>query len=200
MAHYKSNKSKNVSSNFGNKNSVSKSSSNRRFGRSNQSKRAIKKFDPSLFIKKIEEQVVSPAYIPKNKFADFKIEDQIKQNIAIKGYINPTPIQDEAIPYILEGRDIIATANTGTGKTAAFLIPLVDNVVTKKANKVLIIAPTRELAGQINEELKSFKSKLGLYSTLCIGGLSVYLQERELNKNPQFVIGTPGRLNRSRKK
>lgn len=211
MANYKSNKPKSNSSSsntksnsLGNKsNNFSKSTgkpntkphnNGRRFGKFNQPKRAVKKFDPSLFIKKVEEQVISPVYIPKNKFSDFEINDQIKQNIVDKGYINPTPIQDEAIPFLLQGRDIIGTANTGTGKTAAFLIPLINNVVSKKSNKVLIIAPTRELANQINEELKSFKIKLGLYSTVCIGGSSMHLQEKELAKNPVFVIGTPGRL------
>jgi superfamily II DNA/RNA helicase len=196
MANYKSSKPhKKSSNNFNN----GKTSDARRFGgsnqgRSNQPKRVVKQFDPSVFIKKVEKQVASAPYSAKNKFSDFKIEDQIKQNIIDKGYEIPTPIQDQAIPYLLECRDIIATANTGTGKTAAFLISLINNVVTKKTNKVLIIAPTRELANQINEELKSFKTKLGLYSTLCIGGASMYLQEKELSKGPQFVVGTPGRL------
>lgn len=197
MANYKSSKPKKSSHSFNN----GKPSSPQRFGRSNQPvgrpnqpKRVVKKFDPSFFIKKVEGQVASAAYIAKNKFSDFHIEDQIKQNIINKGYQNPTAVQDQAIPYLLEGRDIIATANTGTGKTAAFLIPLINNVVIKKSNKVLIIAPTRELAHQINEELKSFKTNLGLYSTLCIGGSSIYLQEKSLSKGSQFVVGTPGRL------
>lgn len=190
MSHYKSSKPKKNSNNFNN----AKTSGTRRFGRPNQPRRVVKKFDPSIFIKKVEGQVISTPYSAKNKFSDFHIEDQIKQNIINKGYQTPTPIQDEAIPYLLECRDIIATANTGTGKTAAFLIPLINNVVTKKTNKVLIIAPTRELAHQINEELKTFKTNLSLYSTLCIGGSSIYLQEKGLRKGSQFVIGTPGRL------
>jgi ATP-dependent RNA helicase RhlE len=190
MANYKSSKPKKSSNNFNH----GKTSGVRRFGRSNQSKRVVKKFDPSIFIKKVEGQVASAPYIAKNKFSDFLIEDQIKQNIINKGYQTPTAVQDQAIPYLLECRDIIATANTGTGKTAAFLIPLINNVVTKKSNKVLIIAPTRELANQINEELKSFKTNLGLYSTVCIGGSSIYLQEKGLSRGSQFVIGTPGRL------
>jgi len=161
---------------------------------SNSSKKAVKKFDPSLFIKKVEEQVVSTAYIPKHQFSDFLIEAQLKENIINKGYKNPTPIQDQAIPLILQGKDIIATANTGTGKTAAFLIPLVNNVLTKKTSRVLIIAPTRELATQIDTELKSFKEKTGLWSALCIGGSSIGYQAQVLRKDPAFVIGTPGRL------
>lgn len=161
---------------------------------SRRPQREIKKFDPSMFIKKVEEQAVSSIYSSTNMFADFLIEDQIKQNIMNKGYKTPTPIQDQVIPLILQGKDVIATANTGTGKTASFLIPLVHNVLTKKTARVLIIAPTRELADQIETELKVFKHKTGLFSTLCIGGASINMQIRELRKNPQFVIGTPGRL------
>lgn len=161
---------------------------------SSRGKRNIPKFDPSLFIKKVEEQTATPAYIPKNTFSDFAIEDQLKRNIATKGYAAPTPIQDQAIPYILEGRDLIGTAHTGTGKTAAFLIPLVNNVLTKKTSRVLIIAPTRELANQIRTELKSFTTDMGIGSTLCIGGANIDLQMKSLKNNPAFVIGTPGRL------
>jgi ATP-dependent RNA helicase RhlE len=163
-------------------------------GNAGRSPRPIQKFDPSAFIKKVEEQVIAPVYAPKHKFADFLIEDQLKKNIIDRGYINPTPIQDEAIPLLLEGNDIIATANTGTGKTAAFLIPLVNNLLTKKIHKVLIITPTRELAAQIQDELSMFMNKTGFNSVLCIGGLSLGPQIQQLKRNPEFIIGTPGRL------
>ncbi|MFI5333376.1 MAG: DEAD/DEAH box helicase [Candidatus Babeliales bacterium] len=165
-----------------------------RFGGRHRSKAPVKKFDPSIFIKKVEEQTETPAYIPKNLFTDFVIEQQIKDNIARKGYTTPTPIQDQVIPLILEGKDVIATANTGTGKTAAFLIPLINNVLTKKIARVLVIAPTRELADQIHAELKSFKDKTGMFSALCIGGVNINAQIQNLKKDPEFVIGTPGRL------
>ncbi len=157
-------------------------------------KRPIKTFDPSLFMKKVEEQAPSAAYVPKHTFADFPIQDQIKANIADKGYAAPTPIQDQVIPVILNGKDVIASANTGTGKTAAFLIPLIDHVMTRKINRVLIVTPTRELAHQIQEEFKDFAYKTNMYSTLCIGGLNIANQIRYLADNPEFVIGTPGRL------
>lgn len=156
--------------------------------------RVIKKFDPSLFMKKVEEQVASVAYVPKHMFNDFLIEEQIKTNIAQKGYKAPTPIQDQVIPLLLQGKDVVATANTGTGKTAAFLIPLVHNVLTKKTSRVLIIAPTRELAIQINQELKDFKQNTSIASALCIGGASMSIQMNELRRKPEFVIGTTGRL------
>ncbi len=164
-------------------------------GRFNQkSKAPAKKFDPSLFIKKAEERVATEAFIPKHTFLDFPIEQQLKENIINRGYKLPTPIQDQVIPILLEGRDVIATANTGTGKTAAFLIPLIHNVLTHRTTKVLIVAPTRELADQIQSELKIFIAKTGLSSALIIGGASMDKQINDLKRNPAFVIGTPGRL------
>jgi len=162
-------------------------------GRGGQS-RVIKKFNPSDFIKKVEEQIIAPVYVPKHAFSDFLITEQLKQNITKRGYVTPTPIQDQAIPLLLEGKDLIGTANTGTGKTAAFLIPLVDNLITKKTSRVLIITPTRELAAQIQAELDVFKAHTGFNSVLCIGGLNINPQINQLLKDPAFVIGTPGRL------
>jgi len=165
-----------------------------RGGSSRRPSRPMEKFNPSMFIKKVEEQTPSAVYVPHHTFSDFLIEDQIKKNIAAKGYTAPTPIQDKAIPVILEGRDVIATANTGTGKTASFLIPLIHNVLTKKTTRVLIITPTRELAAQIQTELAAFTIKTGLSSVLCIGGMNINMQIQHLSKHPAFVIGTPGRL------
>lgn len=190
MAHYRSNKTRSSNPTGGSRGKSGFS----RSGYRNRSKREVKTFNPLVFIKKVEEQEIVPAYIPKNTFNDFLIGQQIKHNIANKGYITPTPIQDEVIPLILEGKDVIATANTGTGKTAAFLIPLINNVLTKKTDRVLIITPTRELANQIHAELKIFKNKTGLLSVVCIGGANIMYQIKELKNNPEFVIGTPGRL------
>lgn len=157
-------------------------------------KRAVPVFDPSNFLKKVEEQIVAPVYIPQHTFSDFAIDAKIKKNISERGYVAPTPIQDQTIPLLLEGKDVIASANTGTGKTGAFLIPLIHNVLIQKTDRVLIIAPTRELADQIQGELKIFAKNTGIFSVLCIGGASLYLQIKALEKNPDFVIGTPGRL------
>jgi superfamily II DNA/RNA helicase len=133
-------------------------------------------------------------YAPKNGFTDFQIVQQLKDNIAAKKYVIPTPIQDQAIDHMLSGRDVIGVANTGTGKTAAFLIPLINKVFLNKMEKVLIIAPTRELALQIQEELRDFSKGLGIRSVLCIGGMSLWRQKNELRQNNNFVIGTPGRI------
>ncbi len=154
----------------------------------------IKKFNPSDFIRKVEETSTAPVYAAKHAFADFAIADQLKKNIARKGYTTPTPIQDQAIPALLEQKDVIGTANTGTGKTAAFLVPLISNMLAKKTTRVLIIAPTRELAAQIQAELELFKAGMPMGSVLCIGGVNINFQIDRLRRTPAFVIGTPGRL------
>lgn len=157
--------------------------------------RRMSSFDPSMLIKKaVTNPVETEEYITKNKFVDFSFDSQLEKNILQRGYEKPTPIQDQIIPYILEGKDVIGLASTGTGKTAAFLIPLIDRLITGKSEKVLIMAPTRELAVQIESEFKIFARGTRLYSALCIGGASIHRQKQSLKRHPDFVIGTPGRL------
>ncbi|HRH25641.1 MAG TPA: DEAD/DEAH box helicase [Parcubacteria group bacterium] len=150
--------------------------------------------DVSKFINKavITEEV--EVFTPEHMFKDFAINDKLKANIEEKGYIAPTPIQDRVIPHILRGEDVVGIANTGTGKTAAFLIPLIDKVMKNENEKVLIVVPTRELAFQIDEELRAFAKGSGLFSVICIGGAGIGKQITELRHKHSFVIGTPGRL------
>jgi len=153
-----------------------------------------KTFDPRTIIGRVEEPVSEVAYVVRNKFSDFLIEYKLKQNIERRGYNEPTPIQDQTIPEILLGRDVVGIANTGTGKTAAFLIPLINKVIKNNRSRTLIIAPTRELAVQIEKELRSFSENLRMSSVICIGGVSIKPQISRLRNRPNFVIGTPGRL------
>ena len=136
-------------------------------------------------------------FVPEHAFNDFKIEAELKEAIASKGYIVPTPIQDQTIPHILKGQDIVGIANTGTGKTAAFLIPLINKVMLNPKELVLIVVPTRELAIQIDDELKGFAKGIKgakIYSVVCVGGASLGRQISELRFRNNFIIGTPGRL------
>jgi ATP-dependent RNA helicase RhlE len=153
----------------------------------------IRSFDPRTVIGKETSPVLDVCEV-KNKFSDFILNERLSKNIADHRFDAPTPIQDQAIPEILSGRDVVGVANTGTGKTAAFLIPLINKVCLNRNSKVLIIAPTRELAVQIEEEFRSFSQGLGIYSVICIGGVSIRGQINKLQRNPHFVIGTPGRL------
>ena len=133
-------------------------------------------------------------YESKHTFSDFQIDERLKANIVKKGYTTPTPIQDQSIPVALTGRDIVGLAETGTGKTAAFLIPLIDKVLKDPTQRVLIMAPTRELAVQIGDEFRGFVGGLGLHSVTAVGGANINQQIRQLRTGAQFLIGTPGRL------
>jgi len=128
------------------------------------------------------------------QFNDLPINDKLKNNIAHRGYAQLMPIQEKGIQAILDGKDVIGIANTGTGKTAAFLIPLIEKIIKNPTYRALIITPTRELALQIRDELRSFVNGLSIYGTFCIGQSSMRNQIYELRRNPHVVIGTPGRL------
>lgn len=150
--------------------------------------------NPAHFVKKAVEATIEEAFIPKLSYLDLPVNQTLKQNILKKGYVNPTPIQDGTILPILEGKDVVGIANTGTGKTAAFLIPLLHKLQENKDSRVLIIVPTRELAAQIRDEMRSLSQGMNVYATLCIGGSFIREQIYEIRRNPQFIIGTPGRL------
>jgi ATP-dependent RNA helicase RhlE len=153
------------------------------------------RLDVSLFVNKaVVVEETENHFLPEHAFADFAVHEKLKANIIKKGYTAPTPIQDRAIPHILNGRDVVGIANTGTGKTAAFLIPLIDKVLKNPLERVLIVVPTRELAIQIDQELKGFTPLLGIFSVCCVGGTNIQPQIRDLRHKNQFVIGTPGRL------
>ena len=150
--------------------------------------------DISRFINKAVIIEEAPVFVPEHKFTDFALDARLKQNITAKGYSDPTPIQDRTIPHILRGEDVVGIANTGTGKTAAFLIPLINKVLMGKGERVLVMVPTRELATQIADELRGFTKGLGIYSATCVGGANINPQISDLRRKPAFVIGTPGRL------
>jgi ATP-dependent RNA helicase RhlE len=127
-------------------------------------------------------------------FADFKFADQVQANLKEKGYENPTPIQDQTIMYAQKGQDVLGLANTGSGKTAAFLLPLIDKVIKDPTQKVIILAPTRELAMQINKEFEEFSRGMKIFSTVCVGGMPIFRQIQNLRLVNHFIIGTPGRI------
>ncbi len=150
--------------------------------------------DVSKFINKAVISEKTAHYVPTHAFTDFLIDPKIKTTIAVKGYFVPTPIQDQAIPHILLGKDVVGIANTGTGKTAAFLIPLINKVLQQPKEKILIVVPTRELAQQIEEEFRGFASHMNMWAVCCVGGANIVPQLRALSRPYNFVVGTPGRL------
>ncbi|MBI2117427.1 DEAD/DEAH box helicase [Candidatus Peregrinibacteria bacterium] len=108
-------------------------------------------------------------------------------------YTHPTPIQHKSIPIAIEGKDVIGVAQTGTGKTLAFGIPMIQSLSTSK-KKGLVLLPTRELALQVDEELHKIGHALGLRTAVLIGGVSMRPQMNAIAKNPHIVVATPGRL------
>ncbi len=163
-------------------------------GRSSRAPQRGQRIDVSRFINKAIVTEVQEVFTPVHRFEDFAITEHLKKNITAKGYTIPTPIQDSAIPHVLLGRDVVGIANTGTGKTAAFLIPLLNKVLGDRTQKVLIMVPTRELATQIEEEYWGFAAHSRIGAVTCVGGANINKQISTLRRNPNFVIGTPGRL------
>jgi superfamily II DNA/RNA helicase len=152
--------------------------------------------NPSRYINKailVEDEEV---YVPTHSFNDFALNARTKATIEHMGFTTPSPIQDQTIPAGIEGRDIIGLANTGTGKTAAFLLPIIEHVSVDRNATVaaLILAPTRELAQQIDEEFRRFSGGQKLFSTLVVGGANIGRQISQIKRGPHIIIGTPGRV------
>ena len=134
--------------------------------------------------------------IKLSTFESFGLSETINNSLKNMGFVNPTPIQEQSIPIGLKGLDILGSAQTGTGKTAAFGIPIIENLNKDKNGIAVILAPTRELAKQIYDvirELLGYKNTLKV--TALIGGESITNQLRNLKRGPRIIIGTPGRIN-----
>ena len=126
----------------------------------------------------------------------FKIEDSLKDSITRMKFKEPTSIQSQAIPIALQGKDILGTAQTGTGKTLAFSIPLINKLILDKNAFALVTCPTRELATQVMDAIKNLISnKINIKTALLIGGESMQKQLRQLGKRSRLIVGTPGRIN-----
>lgn len=128
-------------------------------------------------------------------FDQFRLPPALLSSLKSMNFQKPTPIQEKAIPVALTGRDLLGMAQTGTGKTAAFLIPVITRLMTQEGKRALILAPTRELALQINIVLRQLLGKNSdMRSVLLIGGLPLRAQVRDLNNKPRIIVATPGRL------
>ncbi|MCC5922087.1 MAG: DEAD/DEAH box helicase [Cyclobacteriaceae bacterium] len=131
-------------------------------------------------------------------FKELNLVEPIQRALDLTGYINPTPIQAQAIPHVLEGRDLLGCAQTGTGKTAAFSIPLIQQIYTSKEPsrgiQALILSPTRELAIQIDNDIATYGKFTGLKHTVIFGGVSQHGQVNALKRGVDILVATPGRL------
>ncbi|MEG6521484.1 DEAD/DEAH box helicase [Desulfotomaculum sp. 1211_IL3151] len=130
-----------------------------------------------------------------SSFYDFNLSKPVSESLRIMGFEEATPIQEKAIPFALQGKDLIGQAHTGTGKTAAFGIPMIERVA-QEFEKIqgLVITPTRELAVQVAEELNRIGQVKGIRTLPIYGGQDINRQIRALKKKPQIIVGTPGRL------
>ncbi len=133
-------------------------------------------------------------------FENFGFASTIVGALKAAGFVKPTPIQADAIPYGLQGKDVLGIAQTGTGKTAAFSLPILQAFATEKlhsrrfSTRALVLAPTRELAVQIEQEIKKFAAGLGLRTVLVVGGVSRYSQVQRMMRGADIVVGCPGRV------
>jgi len=135
------------------------------------------------------------------KFEDLKLIEPLLKAVKEKGYTHPTPIQEQSIPILLQKKDLLGCAQTGTGKTAAFSIPILQHLFLEKEKnknsksiKVLVVTPTRELAIQIADSFTAYGKFTGLKNTVVFGGVKQFRQEQALRKKPEILVATPGRL------
>ena len=138
-------------------------------------------------------------YSNTSMFTDFTLDPSILRALADEGYTEPTPVQSDSIPDILAGRDVLATAQTGTGKTAAFSLPILHRLHSANGNgkrdiRALVVTPTRELALQVEESMRTYGRHLRLRTAVLLGGISQVPQVKALRRNPDILVATPGRL------
>src|ERR1051325_554313 len=135
-----------------------------------------------------------------NSFNEFGLAEPILRSLSEEGYVTPTPIQAQTIPLLLAKRDVIGIAQTGTGKTAAFALPILNRLAAnpmraeRKTCRVLVLSPTRELSGQILDSFRAYGRHLRLQTTLAIGGVPMGRQVRDLMHGVDVLVATPGRL------
>ncbi len=165
-------------------------------GRNSRRRPNSKTLDISAFINKVTADATPvQTFVPKHQFVDFNLNPELLKNLEFRGYAQPTPIQDSVIPHIVDGQqDLVGLANTGTGKTGAFLIPLINKALANRDQQTLILAPTRELAVQIEKEFYLFSRNLRLSSVVIVGGARMFPQIMKAKTFNNFVVGTPGRV------
>jgi ATP-dependent RNA helicase RhlE len=150
--------------------------------------------DPDLLIKEARD-LKENNYIASRSFNQMPINDHLKAALDNKGYVYPTEIQDKTIEKLIEGHNLLGIAQSGTGKTGAFLIPIIHNMIRDASSmKTLVVVPTRELAIQVEQEFRSLTKGLSLFSACFIGGINISRDLNKLRRKVHLITGTPGRL------
>lgn len=152
-------------------------------------------FNPNLLIQKSVEASQEKVII-NTKFEDLNLHEEIKANIKKMGFVSPTEIQDKTFEKLIDKANLIGIASTGTGKTGAFLIPILENLMRNRSQKfqTLITVPTRELAIQVYDEFKKLSQNLGLQGLCFIGGTNIEKDIKRLRNDFDILVATPGRL------
>lgn len=193
MSNYKGNRSRSYGKSRNNRyNSQGRGRGNHRNSRRGPKQSTI---DPKMFISK-EVKVsagTEDTYVGR-EFSSYNLDANLQRNLDKKGFKTTTKVQESVIDTIIGGKDVFAISRTGSGKTGAFLIPMIEKIAKDDSQRLLVIAPTRELAMQIKEEIISMVIGSNIYASLVIGGESIHKQIKQLRRNPQIVVGTPGRL------
>lgn len=157
-------------------------------------KKSASELNPEMLVKKASQTTVKP-YVSERDYTQLNLHRILSKNIAQKGYKNPTEIQEKCIDPLISGKNLIGIAATGTGKTGAFLIPIVQQMLEGNDIRGLVVVPTRELAQQVQEEFKSLTRGTDLTSACFIGGTSVNKDVSLAKRKISLIVGTPGRLN-----
>ena len=163
--------------------------------RSNYTNRGpVSEINPEFLVKKASQTEHVP-YVSELNYSDLSLHANLSSNIARKGYSKPTEIQERCINPLIEGKNLIGIAATGTGKTAAFLIPIIHRMLMDNSITALVVVPTRELAQQVEAEFKSLTKGSILNSVCFIGGTSVNKDILQARRKTRLIVGTPGRIN-----
>ncbi len=153
----------------------------------------VSAIDPKMLVKAAVE-TKTESFVPTLSYAAMELSPKVKSNLKSKGYTHPTEIQEKAIPELIAGRNMVGIAATGTGKTGAFLIPIVAQMEVETNTTALVVVPTRELAEQVLAEFKEISKGMGLSAACFIGGTSVGKDLSLARKKQDLIVGTPGRL------
>lgn len=156
--------------------------------------RPVSQLNPEMLVKKSTVTTVKP-YVSDRNFDQLNLHKALNKNIADKGYQSPSEIQDKCIDQLLKGKNIVGIAATGTGKTGAFLIPVIHRMLANEKVSGLVVVPTRELAQQVHAEFKSLTKGTSLNSACFIGGTSVGKDVTLARRQNDLIVGTPGRIN-----
>ena len=160
----------------------------------NSRKKVVSTINPDLLVKQAVKVETTP-FVAEQTFSEMPLSDSLKNNIELKGYSEPTEIQQKSINDLIAGRNMIGIAATGTGKTGAFLIPVIEKMLADNTTTSLVVVPTRELAQQVEDEFKSLTRGHKLFSACFIGGTSINTDMGRARRKQNLIVGTPGRLN-----